>query len=539
MQAPIKQYTLPFLLQSERNTLLDANVEAAAIYAFSELERKSGGLLGKQSEERISFIMKMGYPLLLIPREETTYIFDGLNKSNYNWIFYETTNTEFAFENLEAASKLKETYLSFLVDSQKRFDQTLTRKDIMCNGLIANNGFFEELNIYRREAVEITNQSSSVIPLLATLEESKVNLVLNEIETLQRSFREKTENLKQILQLINKTTSQYITGLQFEADALKEEAQAKIKAQEEIINPKVLAFTKEYQSRIKHFERNIEAEENPLEKQKSKIEKTRKTLEIKIIQYFKNAKAQAKKNNSDSEKNWKRKASWTKKELSVLQKQHERITKQLSTLMEYKTNEINRIKFELQEIIKHERQPIIDIESSRDARLMAIRQEISVLEKETKAVLEKIDTSIKQRENLLSRIEPLGVKNDPKMKKNALLYVPFYITCFSGLGKRYLVFPPSVLGKIGFSAKIKGVFGRTKINDIVNPRFRTLTALVDKIRLDAAGRSEFRDELEKLAQKNNVLSTNSSQIDISKGLFNLRMEGWLSETEYQALVKSK
>jgi hypothetical protein len=539
MQAPTKQYVLPFVMESEnRREPFGSDAEAAAIYALSELERKSG-IMNKRSGEKIAFITKIGYPLWLIPRGETTYVFDGLNKSSYNWQYYETTNMEFALENLEVASKLRETYLKFLEEAQNNFEQTLTRKELSCSGLIANTDFLGELGLYRREATEIITQSLNVALLSTAIEEIKVNLIVDEIENIQNSFREKTEKLKQLSQLINKTTIQYITGLQFEADAVKDEAEAKIKAQEEVINPKIASLTKEYQAKIKNIEKNIKKEQLPLQKQKSRLEKTIKVFESKIEQYNKNARIQSNKHNSYSESNWKKKAKWSKKEASELQKQQEKTTKQLKALDEFKTNETIRLRTELQEKIKHERQPIYNLESIRNANLLVFRQEIQKLEKQNKNVSEKLVTLIKQRESIMARTGPLGVKSDPKMKKPAVLYVPFYLTCYnSGMNKRYLIFPPSMLGSIGFSAKFKGALGRTKIGDLLNSRFKSISGLTEKIRLNAAGSSEFETEIEKLAQKNNVINSNVSHVDLKKGLFSLKVEGWLSETEYQGFLKT-
>lgn len=539
MQVSVKQFTLPFLVKSDDQAVLDADSEAAALYVFSELDRKSGGLISKQSEEKIAFMVKAGYPLWLVPRGEITFVFDGLGRSRYNWVFCESVNTSFVLENLEASSKLKETYLGFLRDAPRSLEQTFVRKEHGCDSLIVSQDFFEELSVYRKEATEIFNQTSDVELLSSCFNENKINLVISEIEGLQNIFIERTETLKRVMQLIEKTTSQYVVDLQFKAEALKDEAGAKIRAQEEIINPKIAAFTKEYQSRIKRLEKNILIEQSPLEKQKAKIERTIKSLSAKIEQYIKNAKVQAKKKNAYSEKNWGKKAKWSKKEISELQKQHEKISKQLKSLSEYRVNEVKRLNFDLQEIINHERQPIVDIEVSRDADLVVFKHEILDLEKATKPVLESLDSSIKQRESLLSKIEPLGFRTDPKIKKTCLLYVPFFVTCYcSGLSRRYLIVSPSILGKIGFSAKIKGAFGKTKFRDFFNCRFKSFGGLVEKLRLNVSANYAFEMELERFAEKNNLLNSNISRVNVKKGLFSLREAGWLSEAEYQGFLKS-
>ena len=79
LNSAVKRFILPFSPGKSRE-LFRFDVEAAAVYAVSELERaKGGGLIVKQPEEKLLFIAKMGYPLWLFPSNETAYIFDGLN----------------------------------------------------------------------------------------------------------------------------------------------------------------------------------------------------------------------------------------------------------------------------------------------------------------------------------------------------------------------------------------------------------------------------------------------------------------------------
>ena len=69
-----------------------------------------------------------------------------------------------------------------------------------------------------------------------------------------RSFlREEAEKLPECIRLINKTTSQYITELDYEAAAVKEEADAKIRAQEELVNPQIAKLNKDYKAQNKGF----------------------------------------------------------------------------------------------------------------------------------------------------------------------------------------------------------------------------------------------------------------------------------------------
>ena len=66
-------------------------------------------------------------------------------------------------------------------------------------------------------------------------------------------MREEAERLPECIRLINKTTSQYITEIDYEAEAVKEETDAKIRAQEELVNPQIAKLNKEYRAQNKEF----------------------------------------------------------------------------------------------------------------------------------------------------------------------------------------------------------------------------------------------------------------------------------------------
>jgi hypothetical protein len=530
-----KQLVLPFAAQSEnRKEPLSNEAEAAAIYALAELERKSGGITNKQ--EKIAYITKIGYPLWLITKGETTYVFDGLNKSSYLWNYYEEPHAKFMLDDFEANFKIREAYQKLLANFQRNFQQELIKKELSCGGLIANSEFLTEMDAYRKEATDVYSQLSSLGLLLPALEETKAADTVNRIEELQSEFREKTEKLKQLTQLITKTTNGFVEGLRFEADAVAEEAGAKIKAQKEIISPKIEKLTREYGSQISGLENSIDKEKLPLEKQKSHLEKTIKSSEANVEQYKKQVKIQAGKHNAYSEMSLKKKIKKEKQELDELKKHLNSFEKRLKTLADHKADETLRLRREFDAKVKLERQPIVALEIARDEKLSVFKQDIQKLEKLTKPVQEELSRFVKQREAILAKSEPLGVKSDPKLKNSTLLYAPFYVAAYSGAdSKRYFIVPPSLVGSLGFSAKLKSALGRAKIRDLLSPRFKAMSFLAEKIRLNTYSSSEFEIQIEALAQKNSILSPD---LAVRNGLFLLKGEGWLSDDEYQNFLAS-
>jgi hypothetical protein len=533
MLAP-KQFVLPFAVQTEsRKESFSLEAELAAIFALSELECKSGGLTSKP--EKRGYVLKIGYPFWFIVRDNFTYVFDGLNRTMYNWSYYETSQIEFDMGDFEVNFRILEKYVKFLVNYQS-YPQIQSSKELACEGLIVNNALFYELHSYHRDVVEVYDQTLNL--LSPVLKEPDVAVFVDQIENIQLMFREKIEKLEQLSTLISKTTEGYIGGFNFELRAITEEVEAKIKAQREIIGPKVEKLTRNYKKQVERLEKSIDKEKQPIEKQKSTIEKAIKKVVTNIERYSKQVKIQAQKGNKRSEASLKKKLKKEKQEFDDLQKQQKRVENQLKVLVGQRTDESFRLKGEFEREVQIERQPITILEVLREEKQEFFKQESFKLEKLTQTVLEKINQLIVERENLLIHME-LGFKSDFALKSNnIIIYVPFYIAAYSREGskaKRYFVFPPSTVCSLGFSSKFKGVLGRAKIKDLFNERFVAVSSLGEKLRLEVSSNLDFEAQIEGLVQKSNLLDMKTL---LREGLFLLKEEGWFSESEYQTFFSA-
>lgn len=530
-----KQFVLPFTIRSEsRKEPFSKEAENATIFALSELERKSGRLTIKQ--EKISYILKIGYPLWLIIRDDFTYVFDGLNKTSYNWMYYETNQAEFKLEEIEHTFRIREKYADFLDNYQEKFEHTHSSKELTCEGLIADSSLLDELDIYCKEVTEVYGQPTGT--LLPVLQETQAIERVDQIETLQITFKEKTEKLKQLLKLVYSTTEMYVEGFNFESKAISEETEAKIKAQKEIINPKIERITQVYKKQIEHLEKSIDKEKRPLEKQKNTIKKNVKKTEINIEHYSKQVKIQTKKGNKHSEDNLKEKLKKEKQKYDELQKHHKKIEKQLEKIKEQKEKENLRLKLEFDERVQIERQPIVTLEIFRNNKQEFFKQESLRLEKLTQLVLEDLNQIVGEREKYLVNMKMLGHHNDFELKNNAIVYVPFYIVAYSSVdscSKRYFVFPPSYADSLDFSVRLRGVLGRAKIKDLLKERFKSISCFGEKMLLEISSNANFGTQIETLAQKDNILYM---ETQLREGLVLLKEEGWFSESDYQTIYSA-
>jgi hypothetical protein len=538
LSSTVKRFILTFAPPKSKAPF-NAEVEEAAVYALAELERmKGGGLIIKQPEEKIVFIAKMGYPLWLFPKRETTYIFDGLNSSTYIMSYFELPSAKVFMDSLESNLNTREDFVAFLSDHNSYFTQPKREKELSLSNLIVDLDFKKEFNAYRKEAVEVTGQPASLALLPPILEEATISSMLTEIDNLQAVIEEDAERLPECLRLLNKTASQYVTELDYAAEAVKDEADAKIKAQEELINPKVASLNSEYKRRIGNITRSFDQELETLEKLKVRAEKCIEHDEGKIKLCRREAETQASKKHLIYEKRWKEKAAQTGKEINGLKKELKRIEKSIKNITKQKTAEKAKLQFELDAEIKHARQPLLDLEAVRDAKMLVFKREAEKLIRLEKPVVNGINGALKLGEAVNAKFGVLGIL-DQQLKSPALFHVPFYVACYqSGLSRRFIFLPPSTASAVGFTAKLKGALGRSKIRELFTPRFKSISIMIDRVQVLAKHDSFLDGQIRGLGEKNNLLNTRLTRGNISEGLVYLKNQGWLSDKEYHIVSNS-
>jgi len=526
-----KRFVLSFSNQKSNSP----ETEAAAVFAVAELERnKGGGLITRQQEEKLVFITKSGYPLWLFPKNDGIFVFDGFADSSFTISYAEIPPTKAFREDFEINSRPREKYLAFLSSQNNYFQRSVKEKNFLFRGLIAGSDLKDELNVYRREITD-GNAQTIVTLLLPTLEETAIASMLSEFDKVQTQLREEAEMLQECIELINRTTSQYITEINYETAAAKEETDAKIKAQEELVNPQISRLNKDYSHKIRFLVESFDKELENLNRIRIKTQKSIESNEEEIKLCQNKAREQANKKHSIYEKRWKQKIKQIEKELKNLKSDLKKIEENLRKISKQKAQEISDINFELDAKIKLARQPIAELEAARDAKMLTFKLETEKMFKLEKPVIESLNKNIKLSDASKASFEGLYLRGQD-LKSTALFYIPFYVVCYEmGLSRRYIIVPPSTITDIDFSTRLKGALGRSKVKDLFTPRFKAISDLIGRVQELTKQNSLFENQLYDLGQKNNFLKNSTYSESIQKGLVYLNHQGWLSDKEQQVL----
>ncbi len=527
-----KRLSLPFSNPKTKTT----EIEAAAILAAAELNRgKGGGIFNRQPPETLLFITKAGYPLWVYPKNHnSTLVFDGLDCHSHSINYAEAPSATSFLGNLQKAKAPRDSYMAFLCSQANYFQQPPQQKQFFFRGLIENTEFRNDFSIYRRETIELSEQLALLSPIL---EESIINSTLQTLEKTLATLAADDEKLAEAQKTMRKATIQYLSEIEFDATAAKEEADAKIKATQEFVGPEVAKITKEYNRKMKTLANSFDERLEDFEKQKNQTKKTIASTEAEIKEYEKNAKEAAKKGHEVYEKRWKEKAKAQEKVLSGYKKDIKTIEANINKLVHQKAIDLSHLNADLEAAVKKAQQPLEDLVAARDERLSAFKLENNRLISCEKLVTEGIAGSFKLREEV-NKVFAEYVLPQEQLKDAVLIYVQFYVVCYqSSSSKRYLCISPSTVGAFDFSAKLRDALGRSKTLEMLIPRYQAMTTLTAKVKALTQENSLFESQLFELGNQNNLLKNTAFILAAQAGLALLQQAGWLSEREITELSR--
>jgi len=535
----IARLIIPFSILSEnRKEPFAEEMEKAAIYCFAELERrKGGGLILKKPEEKLVFLTEFCYPLWLIPWRNLSLIFDGLKTTTYTLTYRRIPDVKAFMENAQRGSKTLEIYMSFLADNINYFQISGNEKTMSIDALVTEPNFLNESSLYISEAKQFETPSSEIVLLPTAIDESTISSLTQELENLRCEFKGDVDILYESMKLLNKTTRNFIRTIRSKIKTIKEEFGEAIKKQESVITPKVDRINEEYDEQITKLTKDFEKRLLPLQKEKVKFEKTKEQTLAKIERCNVEAKTCAANKDAVGERKWKEKTNESKKEFSDIENNIEDLKEKIKEIEDNKSLETFRLRSEWETKVKEAKKDLLELESSRDAKIQIHTQEIEKLESLTSTIIQHVDNIVKLREANLTNLEKLGILQ--KHKTVTLIYMPVYLACYQAeQKKRYVLFSPSVANSIGFTTKLKGALGRAKVKQLLVPRFKTITTFLNKFPALIERDAVFEREINEASDKADMLKINSMREQIGNGLKRLKEEGWLSEKEYEAFAKA-
>jgi hypothetical protein len=440
-------------------------------------------------------------------------------------------------ENVQRSSRAFEIYVPFLTDNVNYFQISSDEKKVSIDALVTEPNLLDEFGIYVSEANQLETPSPKMVFLPPAIDEPTISSSTQELENLRREFKEDVDVLYESMKLLNKTTRNFSRMIRSKIKAIGDEFGEAIKKQESVIIPNVDRLNEEYDQQITKLTNDVEKQLLPLQKDRVKFEKTKEQMLAKIELCNVEAKTCAANKDAIGERKWKDKTNEVKKEFSETESRIEDLEEKIKEIEDNKSLETFRLRSEWETKVKEAKKDLLELESSRDAKIQIHTKEIEKLESLTSTVIQHVDSIVKLREANLTNLQKLGITQ--KHKATTPIYMPVYLACYQAeQKKRYALFSPSVANSIGFTTKLKGALGRAKVKHLLVPRFKAITAFLNKFPALIERDAVFEREISEASDKVDLLKPNFVREQIGNGLERLKEEGWLSEKEYEAFAQT-
>jgi chromosome segregation ATPase len=196
---------------------------------------------------------------------------------------------------------------------------------------------------------------------------------LAECDSSQLALKADIKKISEFNELIKQTTNTFKTELDFQSTSVNEEANAKIKAQEEHINPIVSRLNKEYKRKINRIVKTFYKRIKKLQTKRRRVEKSVEKSEEKIDDYRRETAWQESRGRY-YEKRWRKKFARLRRELASLTKKLERIESSIDEATSQKNKEVSDLSEELNAIIQFTIQPLMKIKTYRQNKIDDLEQ---------------------------------------------------------------------------------------------------------------------------------------------------------------------
>ena len=534
----MKRLILPFAVAGkERLTPFTKDMEMAAVFCIVERDRKKGeGRVLKKPEETLVFIAKTCYPIWLVPWRSKTLIMDGLEFKN-QLISYDVLPDVKAFNvDLQASSKSHHAYLAALSQNINYFQQFVGKEEKTVEGLIANQDFLRDLMDYLSNAEDVERIETAKAILAPMLDEYEVSASVEKLSELRELIEKEIKILGRSMTLLSKSSRAQVKALEVEVRNTEKEPNRRIAK----VKPKVMRKIKRIQQQrdkeVTRISKTHDRKLRSLHQNRVRLEITLKRFSSEIERCEADIKACRDRKDEASELELSRKLDAIKKKLPFVDKQIKDSDGEIANVEDAKKIDVSKARLKPEHRIQEAMKSLNDLEAEKEAKIRMAQQEVETLKERTAEIIRQMDIMLKKKEASLNEIDNMGVQE--KRRKRAIVYISVYFVCYeTESGKRYVVYPPSWIGKMNIKTKLKSFFGSGKMKQLLQSRSQAIADLMDQLVDLTQQNPVFEKEITEAGIKANILRTPELRVCIKKGLTELKDEKWISENDFAILNK--
>ena len=527
----ILQFAAP---AEDRATAFTKDMEMAAVFYLAESDREKGERrILKKPAEKLVFVAEACYPVWLFPWREMTLLFDGLGVTKQT-LSYDILPDIKAFDNdIQASAKTREAYSVALSQNSNYFQSFEGKEEKTIEGLITDAGFIQDFVAYLSEVEEIEKPLTTKAILSPAIGESEISASVEELSDLRARLRGDIKNLGESMKSLSTRTREQVKALSEEIKEIRKKFDQKIEEVKPRVTERVQQIQESYDEKITRMSKRFERQLRPLHKDRVKFEKMQERLTAETDRCEAEIKSCRLRKDEGNEIQWNQKLEKIRKKLPTLERSIRDIDRKIEDVETAKKLEISQRRTKRDTRIEEAMKDLRELEASREARIRMKQQEMTSLKDTTSSIINQMNEMAESKKAALNELDRIGTPR--RREEYALVYLPLYFVCYeTELKKRYVVYPPSIVGSMGILTKLKGVFGATKMKSFLQPRSKAITELLNHLVILTEENPVFEKEISDAGVRANILRTTELRIGIKRGLKELRDEKWISESELQS-----
>jgi len=412
------------------------------------------------------------------------------------------------------------------------FQDFAGKEEKTIDGLITDTDFIQDFVAYLSEVGEIGKPVTPKAVLAPTLGESEISAFIEELSDLRGRSSEDIKNLGKSIKLLSSRTTEHEKNLREEIKEIRKKFDQKIEAVKPRVSERTHQIQERYGEEITRISKRFERQLRPLHRDHVKFEKMQERLIAEMDRCDAEIKSCRLRKDEGTEIQWSQKLEKIKKKLPTLKKNIKDIDRRIEDAETAKQLEISQQRTKRDTHIEETMKDLRELEASREARIRTKQQEMTSLNDMTSSIINQMSELVEPKKAAVNELDRMGT---PRRREDQVLaYVPLYFVCYeTEMKKRYVVYPPSIVGSMGILTKLRGVFGATKMKTFLQSRSKAITTLLNQLVILTGENPVFEKEVSSAGVKVNILRTIESRLGIKRGLKELKDEKWISESELQ------
>lgn len=490
-------------------------LEIASFLALVESKRKKGGGLFKKEAQKISFISYVGWPFLLLKKNDSNshVVFDMLNFFSHKIDSAVIPDTEGFIEYVKSQNN-HDAYITVLNTHQDTFKKFVDKTDYTIQGYLEANELINDF-IQRSKLSSVHNDNNFTYLLPSRLNDEQA------IASLDRIIKLKEDAVVDF----NKISSAKNTVIRESREWIRRLEDYKIK------------IKNDYNSQIDELTPEVQANVNQLTRE---LNNKRHSIEMKSSEDISALKLTLSKYQRDLDMHIQM-GPTHQRSTDIIRHKKNNISQQISQRQSETQNLINEVTKRYEDQISKEWQRIRSLEDARDAQVRALENKQKQISEKTILIEEKLGMLAVQKNQFIEKIENMGVKIPQNLSSefsdsSFMIYVPMLVANLQTDKKHeWLVYPPMTFKKSkGIVDSFKGLIGGLALP--LEPRTESFDKILRKRFEDALENDvSLADELLTHCQKHDILDNSEAKIKFSVGIEMIKEMKWLKDKHFEEL----